>query len=76
MEGLITFAVLVVFGGVVGFGWALGDINSTHNIGIKSVIATQEACKNDEGLYMIKSERDKITALCKNGSKFELKEDK
>lgn len=69
-------AILFVFTIVVGFGWFLGDINSTHEVGIKSITATQEACKNDEGLYMIKSDRDKITALCKNGNKFELKEDK
>lgn len=73
MEG---FFVFMVFAFTAILGAAVGNISSTHEIGIKSVIASQEACKNDEGLYMIKSERDKITALCKNGNKFELKEDK
>lgn len=33
----------------------------------------QDACSKDEGLFMIKSALPKSTALCKNGSKFELK---
>lgn len=71
MEAFVAF---VVSFGVIMLGSFIGNQNSTHEIGIKSVIASQEACKNDEGLYMIKSKRDKITALCKNGNKFELKE--
>lgn len=71
MEGFVVF---VVFFGILGFGTFVGNLTSTHEVGIKSVIATQEACKSDEGLYMIQSKRDKITVLCKNGNKFELKE--
>lgn len=71
MEGFVVFVFAF---SVLGFGAIIGNLTSTHEVGIKSVIATQEACNNDEGLYMIKSERDKITALCKNGNEFELKE--
>jgi len=71
MEGFVVFVLTFA---VLGFGAAIGNQTSTHEVGIKSVIATQEACKSDEGLYMIKSERDKITALCKNGNKFELRD--
>lgn len=72
--GMEGFTVFVFVGSVFVIGFLFGNLGSKHEIGIKSVISTQEACKNDEGLYMIKSERDKITALCKNGNKFELKE--
>lgn len=69
-----SFAALVIVGIIFGMGAIAGNLGSTHEVGIKSVIASNEACKNDEGLYMIKSDRNKITALCKNGNKFELKE--
>lgn len=73
MQGFIVVVGALI---VLMCGAFLGNVSSTHDVGIKSVLASQEACKNDEGLYMIKSERAKITALCKNGNKFELKEDK
>ncbi len=68
------FVVFVMFSITLSIGISLGNISSTHEVGIKSLIGTQEACKDDEGLYMIESKRDKITALCKNGNKFELKD--
>lgn len=70
MEGFACTCFLVF---IVGIGWGIGAATSKHDVKINEIQAAQDACSKDEGLFMIKSASPKSTALCKNGSKFELK---
>lgn len=70
MEGFACICLLSAF---IGLGWGIGAATSKHDVKINEIQAAQDACSKDEGLFMIKSESPKSTALCKNGSKFELK---